>query len=75
MKNSALYLIFFTAPFRKSFKARREFFIKYSEMKINKEYYTPAVLKCDTSTLNYTLENKKGNLLTRYEDESDDESE
>jgi hypothetical protein len=61
-------------PYRKSLKTRRDFFISYSQMKINQEYYTPAVLRCETGTLNYTLENKKGKLLTKYQDESDSDS-
>ncbi|KAG5671111.1 hypothetical protein PVAND_001325 [Polypedilum vanderplanki] len=62
-------------PYRKALKVRRKLFLSYSQMKINQEYYVPSVLKCETKSLNYTLENKKGGLLTKYDDDSDSDNE
>lgn len=51
--------------------AKKDFFLNYSNMKINQQYYTSSVLKCDASTLTHSLENKKAKYLTSY-DTADD---
>lgn len=51
-----------------------DFFLSYSNMKINREYYTDAVLHCDPSSLHHTLENKSAKLLKKYPDENDNET-
>lgn len=54
-------------PYKNALITKKEFFKNYSNMKINKEFYTPAVLKCDASTLTHSLENKKAKYLTSYD--------
>ena len=51
--------------------AKKEFFLNYNNMKINHQYYTSNVLKCDASTLTHSLENRKAKYLTSYETADD----
>ncbi|XP_070509132.1 clavesin-1-like [Chironomus tepperi] len=58
-------------PLKKTLDSWKDLFLRYSEMKINRKYYTDAVLKCDSGTLHHTLENKSAKLLTMYPDENE----
>lgn len=68
--SSFLFHIFFysknSASWVKKLTEMRPFFLNYSNMKINKEFYTPAVLNCEVKTLSGRLENPSAKLLTEY---------
>ena len=64
-------LILIAEPLKKKLDSWKDLFLKYSEMKVNRKYYTDAVLKCDAGTLHHTLENKSAKLLTVYPDENE----
>jgi hypothetical protein len=61
-----LKIYFIQESWAKKLTEMRPFFLKYNEMKINHQYYTPAVLNCEVKTLSHRLENPSAKLLTEY---------
>jgi hypothetical protein len=55
-----------TESLRKKLVEYRPFLLNYSNLKINHEYYTPAVLNCEVKTLSGRLEDPKKKLLNSY---------
>lgn len=42
-------------PLKKAVQIRKDFFLDYSNMKVNRNLYPESVLSCDVSTLNTPL--------------------